>query len=82
MYLTFAKSEIGPTMNSQEFLNYELEFDLSIPYILIEEVIGVLDEIDDAIDNEHVEEVDHVQIGDVVVDKVGFKDVESALHCL
>ena len=42
----------------------------------------MLDEIDDATDNEHVEEDDNVQIGVVVVDKVGFKDVESALHRL
>ena len=39
----------------------------------------MLDERDDAIDNEHVEEAVNVQIGDVVVDRVGFKDVESAL---
>ena len=32
-----------------------------------------------AVDNEPIEEADNVQIGDVVVDKVGFKDVEIAL---
>jgi hypothetical protein len=40
----------------------------------------MLDEIDNATDNEYVEEADNVQIGVVVLDKVGFKDVESALH--
>ena len=77
MYLTFAKSETRPTMIEHEFVNYELEFDLNNPYIPIEEeIIGMLDEINDAIDNEHVEEVDHVQIDDV--NRVGFKDVECA----
>ena len=33
-------------------------------------------------DNEPIEEVDNVRIGDVMVDKVGFKDVESALTTL
>ena len=37
---------------------------------------------DDAIDNEPTEEVDNVQIGDVVVDRVGFKDIESPLVTL
>jgi hypothetical protein len=36
----------------------------------------MLNEINDATNNEHVEEVDHVQIDDV--DRVGFKDVECA----
>ena len=30
--------------------------------------------------DERVDVTDNVQIGDVLVDKVGFKDVESALH--
>ena len=78
--MVHAKREIGPNMNAHEFIDYELEFDLSNPYMPIEEkIIGMLDERDDAIDNEHVEEVDNVQIGDVMVDRVGFKDVESAL---
>jgi hypothetical protein len=64
-------------MNPHELINYEPEFDLSNPYIVIEkEIIGMLNERDDAIDNEHVEEVVNMQIGDVVVDRVG---VESAL---
>ena len=36
----------------------------------------MLNEMNDATNNEHVEEVDHVQIDDV--DRVGFKDVECA----
>ena len=31
------KSEIAPTMNAHEYINEELESDLSNPYILIEE---------------------------------------------
>jgi hypothetical protein len=42
----------------------------------------MLDERVDATDNEPIEEIDNVQIGDVVVDRVGFKDVESALLML
>ena len=38
----------------------------------------MLDERDDAADNEPIEEVDDMRIGDVVVDRVGFKDVGSA----
>ena len=42
----------------------------------------MLDERDDATNNKPIERVDKVQIGDMVVDKVGFKDVESALVTL
>jgi hypothetical protein len=42
----------------------------------------VFSEKDDAVDNEDVEEVDDVQIGGVVVDRVGFKDAKSALSTL
>ena len=35
-----------------------------------------------ATNTEPIEEVDNVQISDAVVDKVGFKDVESALVTL
>ena len=42
---------------------------------------GILDERGDAIDNELIKEVDNVRIGDVV-DRVRFKDVESALETL
>ena len=33
-----------------------------------------------ATNNDPIEEVDNVQIGDVVVDRVGFKDIET-LKC-
>ena len=70
-------------MNAHEFINYELEFDLINPYIpIVEEIIGMLDERHDAFDNEPIEEVDNVQISDVVVDKVEFKDAKSALVTL
>jgi hypothetical protein len=70
-------------MNAYEFINYEMEIDLNNPYVLFEErVIGMLDERDDAIDNDPIEEVDNMQIGNMMVDKVGFKDVESALVTL
>jgi hypothetical protein len=39
----------------------------------------MLDERDDVADNENIEEVDSVQNGDVVVDWVRYKDVESTL---
>ena len=38
----------------------------------------MLDERDNAIDNEPIEEADSVQIGDVLVGRVTVKDVESA----
>ena len=41
----------------------------------------MLDERNGAVDNEPIEEADNVQIGDVLVDKVGFKDVET-LRCI
>jgi hypothetical protein len=64
-------------MSAHEFINYELEFDPNNPYTPIEEkIIGMLDERDDAADNELIEEANNVQIGNVVVDRVGFKDVE------
>ena len=34
---------------------------------------------DHVIDNEHIEEVNHVHIDVVVVDRVGFKENENAL---
>lgn len=37
----------------------------------------MLGEIDDLADNEPIEKIDHVQIDDVVVHIVGFKDVET-----
>ena len=70
MYLTFVKSEIGPTMNVYEFINYEPNFDMNNPHIPIEEeIISMLDEIDGAAGNEPIEETDYVQIGDVLIDK-------------
>ena len=38
----------------------------------------MLDERGDATNNEPIEEVDNVQISDVVVDRVGSRDTESA----
>ena len=37
---------------------------------------------DDATHNEPIEEAHNVQIGDVVVNKVGFEDVQSAIVTL
>ena len=42
-----------------------------------QEIIGMLDERDDAANNEPIDEIDNVQIGDAVVNGVGYKDVES-----
>ena len=83
MYLTFAKTKVGPTMNTFEFINYELHFDSSYPYTPIEEeIIGMLNEIDVAVDSEPIKEVDNVQIGDVLVDRIRFEDDDSALATL
>jgi hypothetical protein len=61
--LVFVESEIGFTMNARAFIKYELEFNLSNPYVSIEEgSIDMLDERDDATNNESIEEVDNVQI--------------------
>jgi hypothetical protein len=50
-----------------------IKFDLNNPYILIKEKIKrMIDERDDAIDNEPLDEANNVQIGDVVIDRVGF----------
>lgn len=75
MYLTFAKNELGPTLNAHEFIHYELEFNyLNTPYMLIEEEItNILNERDDAADNQPIEEADNMQIGDVVVVRGGFR---------
>ena len=81
--LVSKESECGPTMNTHEFINYELEFDLNNSYIPTEEeIIGMLDEGGDAADNECMEEVDNVQIIDVLIDRVGFKDAKSPLVTL
>ena len=70
-------------MNAHEFINYKLEFDLNHPYIPTEEeIISVLDERDDVANNEPIKEADNVQIGDVMVDGVAFKDAKSALVTL
>ena len=67
-------------MNAHEFINYELEFDFNKFQIPIkEEIIGVLDERNGATVNEPNIETDNVQIGDVLVNKVRLKDVESVL---
>lgn len=51
----------------------------TVPYKPIEEgIVGMLDERDNAIDNEPIEEAGSVQIGDVLVGRVTVKDVESA----
>ena len=36
MYLIYVESETRPTMNSHEFINYEIRIDLNDPYISIE----------------------------------------------
>ena len=77
MVLTFAKSEHEPIMNAREFINCELDFDLDNSYVHIDKFICMLDERDDASDNEPSEEVDNVQIGDVLA-RVGVKDGQSA----
>jgi len=56
------------------------EYDLNNSYIPTEEeIIGMPDGGGDEADNKPIEEVDNVQISDVVVDRVRFKDAKSAL---
>ena len=79
MALVSKESESGPTINTHEFTNYDLESDLNNPYTLSEEeIIGMLDRGVDANDNEPIE-VDNVQISDVMVGRVGFKDESTLL---
>ena len=48
-------------------INYELKSYLNNPYIVTEEkIVGMLDERHDATNNDLIEEVYNVQIGDVV----------------
>jgi hypothetical protein len=83
MHLIYVESEIGPVMHAHDFITYELEFHLDIAYIPIdEEVIGMLNEGDVVANNEPIEETSNVQIVDVVVNRVGFKDVECSLVTL
>jgi hypothetical protein len=42
--------------------------------LIEEEITSMLDETNDAADNEPMEEAENVQSGDVLVDRVGFKD--------
>ena len=52
---------------------------LNNSYIHVEEeIIGMLDGGSDVVDNELIEEVDYERIGDMMVDRVSFKDVVSA----
>lgn len=61
MYLIFVWSEIQSILNVHEFINYEVELYLNSPYIPIEEgIIGMLDEINNAVANEPSEEASNV----------------------
>ena len=54
-------------MNARDFIVYELEFDLNNPYIHIEEeIIGMIDERNHAIDHEPNKEFDNVQIDHLI----------------
>ena len=67
-------------MNVQEYLNYELEFDLNNPYQPIdEEIIEMLSSQRQG--NEHEDsDLDEANPHDIVEEVVGFKDVGSALQ--
>ena len=57
MYVTSTESVIGPNLIELEFIYYDLsKFCIRTE----EEIIGMLDEISDAFDNEPVEEADNV----------------------
>ena len=86
MALVSKESESVPIINAHEFINYELELDLNTMYTPTkEEIIGMLDgggdEVMQLIIN-LLKNLANVQINDVAVDRVGFKDDESALMTL
>jgi len=81
--LVSGESEFGSTIDAHKFVYYELEFDLNNPYIPTnEEIMDILDEKNNAIVNETIEKANNVKINDVMVDRIGFKDAESALVTL
>lgn len=71
-----------PNMNVQEYLNYELEFDLNNPYQPIDEqVIEMLPSQQQG--SEHQDsDPDETNPHDIVEEVVGFKDVGSVLQTL
>ena len=72
--------KLDQLMNAYEFINHDWNLMQNNPYIPIEEeILGMHDGKDFAAYNEPIEENDNVQLGDMVIDKVGCKDIESAL---
>jgi hypothetical protein len=71
-----------PNMNAQEYLNYELEFDLNNPYQPTdEEIIEMLPSQQQG--SEHVDsDPDEANPNDVVEEVVSFKDVGSVFQTL
>ena len=69
-----------PNMNVQEYLNYELKFDLNYPYQPTdEEIIEMLPSQQQG--NEHEDsDLDEANPHDIVEEVVGFKNVGSALQ--
>ena len=69
-------------MNVQEYLNYELEFDLNNPYQLTDEqIIEMLSSQQQGSEHED-SDPDEANPHDIVEEVVGFKDVGSALQTL
>ena len=50
--------------------------------MLKKQITSMLDESIDATNNVLIEEVGDVHVGDVVIDRVGFEDLESTLMAL
>ena len=74
------RMKLGPLWMDTSSSILELEFNLNNVYIPIEdEIIGMLDERDDAVDNKPIEEVHIVWISNVMVYRIRFKDVEIAI---
>ena len=70
-----------PNMDVQEYLNYELEFDLNNPYQPTdEEIIEMLSSQQQGSEHEDIEDLDEANPRDIVEEVVGFKDVSSALQ--
>ena len=67
MALVPTKTESEPTINAHEFINKELKLDLTDSYKLIEdEIIGMIDKREDAVNNGSIKDVDNMQISDVL----------------
>ena len=84
MELTSTKRDTGHAVNAHEFINLELEFDLNKPYTPIDwggYRFALWNKIKQLLMNS-LKKVTMCKLGDLVIDWVGFKDVQCALVTL